>query len=319
MLSNDVAVSILLPIYREPLSWVQASVNSMLHQTFEDYELLSLVDNPEHKEVIEWLEYIAQNDERLVIVKNPKNLGLPLNLNQGITLAKGKYIARMDADDIAFPTRLEKQYRFMEANSNIDLCGCQVRKIDENNNVIGASKSATSAKAIQQIINYNNPLTHITWFGKKEVFLESGCYHPIPNAEDYDLLARIIKKGYKVVNLPEALIYMRVHLQGQTGGKSLEQKICFKYIQKKIADFQKNHTIWTYDDALLQGMLKKGRKYLNKQNKAQAYLLKSFQANAKKNNVKRIYFLWRSYWISPIQRAYYHDLLKSRMLTLWYD
>ncbi len=317
MSDTEILVSVLLPIYKEPLIWIKASVNSILNQTFRFFELLLLLDNPEHEEAIEYLSLLSKQDNRIILIINQQNQGLPLNLNQGIALSKGKYIARMDADDIAFSYRLEEQFNFMEKNTDIDLCGSQVIKIDENNRKIGYSKSPTKAKAIAYCIQYINPLTHITWFIKRETLLKLGGYYNMPNAEDYELLTRIIAHHHKVVNLDKPLIYMRVHTKGQTGAKSLEQKICFKYIHKKLRECR-NSQVWNYDETMLRQMISNGLLYSQQQNRAQHYLVNALQASGKHKILEKYYFLFLSYWVSPIQRAYYHDLLKARIIAMWY-
>ncbi|HGF9542707.1 TPA: glycosyltransferase family 2 protein, partial [Acinetobacter baumannii] len=126
-------VSVVLPAYNAEL-YLKEAIDSVLSQTFTDFELIILNDGSidRTEEII-----LSYNDSRIVYVKNEKNLGLIGTLNKGINLAKGKYIARMDADDICLPERFKKQVDFLEKNNEIDLIGTNAIKINNNGDRIG--------------------------------------------------------------------------------------------------------------------------------------------------------------------------------------
>lgn len=103
-------VSVVMAIYNEPVEWMRQAIDSILYQSFKDFEFIIINDNPirvENKEILD--EYSAK-DSRVIVVLNEENIGLTKSLNKGLAIASGEYIARMDADDIAMPERLRMQY-----------------------------------------------------------------------------------------------------------------------------------------------------------------------------------------------------------------
>ena len=116
---NAPAVSVVMPVYNGE-KYLRESIDSILNQTYTDYEFIIVNDgsNDKTEEII-----LSYNDNRIRYIKNEKNLQIVKSLNRGIELAKGRYIARMDADDISLPRRFEKQITFMENNLEIGVCG----------------------------------------------------------------------------------------------------------------------------------------------------------------------------------------------------
>jgi glycosyltransferase involved in cell wall biosynthesis len=125
MMKNEKAyyVSVIMSIYNEPADWLCKSIDSILDQTFSYFEFIIINDKPGREESLLLLEAYRKKDSRVVVIANEENIGLTKSLNKGIKTAKGKYIARMDADDIALPDRFEKQIAVMEQNPNIIVCG----------------------------------------------------------------------------------------------------------------------------------------------------------------------------------------------------
>ena len=310
----NIPISVLLPVYKEPQSWIAQAIESILQQTFKKFELLLLVDHPRDKKLITFLQ-TYQTDTRVKLIINKQNLGLPKNLNKGIDLSRGKYIARMDADDIALPQRLEKQYAFMEKYLTIDLCGSQVMKIDVEGKTLQPSAHYSDPELLGKMVRYTNIITHPTWFIRKEVFTKVGKYRNFVNAEDYDLVYRIINAKKQVTNLPETLMYWRIHLEGQTGGQSLIQKVCLKHIQQLNKERLKNGKD-NFDEKKLQDLIQTLQlKYGPQQQKAQLLLLLYFQNRTEGKYLPAIICLIRSFLASPIQRNYYLDLLKAKIVT----
>ena len=133
---KEIDVSVILSAYNEEERWFREAVESIINQSYENFEFILILDNPNNTLLEEIINEYCNKDNRIVYIKNEKNLGLVKSLNKGLEYAKGKYIARMDADDIANVDRLKKQYEFMEANKDIDLIGTSVDFIDENNCII---------------------------------------------------------------------------------------------------------------------------------------------------------------------------------------
>ena len=116
---NEVVVSVILPVFNGE-KFLTESINSILNQSFKKFELIVINDGSTDNSY----EYIKKfKDTRLSVINNDKNIGLSNSLNKGILVAKGKYIARMDQDDISLPDRLKKQVAFMDDNPGIGVCG----------------------------------------------------------------------------------------------------------------------------------------------------------------------------------------------------
>ena len=111
-------LSIIMPVYNEKVEWIKESIESIIYQTFTEFEFIIILDNPENKEAEKLLENYSKKDKRIRILKNKKNIGLVKTLNIGLDVANGEFIARMDADDIALPERFEKQMNFLIRNKN---------------------------------------------------------------------------------------------------------------------------------------------------------------------------------------------------------
>ena len=127
-------ISVIMSVYNGE-QYVEEAINSVISQTFGDFELIVINDCSTDK-TEEIIFACAKKDGRVKPVNNEVNLKLPTSLNKAVSLSRGKYIARMDADDICLPDRLEKQYKFMEENENIAISSCRFFTL--KNNVISS-------------------------------------------------------------------------------------------------------------------------------------------------------------------------------------
>ena len=191
-------VSVLMPVYKTA-PYLSEAMDSMLHQTFKDYELIVLDDcSPDNAEEI----LDAYDDSRIVRYKGENNVGLSNVLNVGIEMARGKYIARMDSDDISLPNRLQIQVDYLEAHSEIDLVsvGMQLFGVKESVWIRERNPEKVKIEAL-----FHSPVLHASSMWRKDSFERHGLrfrQEMVP-AEDYDLWTRAMLKGLKLVNLPE--------------------------------------------------------------------------------------------------------------------
>ena len=124
-----IPISVVMSTYNTETEMLQQAVESILSQTFREFEFL-IIDDGSTNDSVDYLNSLQ--DERIRMIRNPVNIGITKSLNIGLKEAKGKYIARMDADDISLPTRFEKQYAYMEAHPDVILCGARVTFFDED-------------------------------------------------------------------------------------------------------------------------------------------------------------------------------------------
>lgn len=199
-------VSILMPVHNTA-PYLREAMDSMLSQTFADFELIVLNDcSPDNAEEI----LDTYDDPRIVRYRGEKNVGLSNVLNVGIEMARGKYIARMDSDDISLPNRLQVQVDFLEAHPEIDLVSVGMQ-------LFGASESVWKRERDLEKVKieamFHSPILHASSVWRKDSFERNGLrfrQEMVP-AEDYELWTRALVKGLKLVNLPEVLYKYRIH------------------------------------------------------------------------------------------------------------
>ena len=179
-------VSVVLPVYNAGLTLPQALASIQL-QTFRDWELIVIDDGSTN----DCMAGFSASDDRIRVVQDGRNLGLAARLNQGIDLARGKYLARMDQDDVAYPSRLERQIEFLDRNPNVDLAGTKAIVFRDEGHPVGLFPfRATHAEICARPWN-GFYLPHPTWMGRIEWFRRHRYTIPeVVRAEDQDLLLR---------------------------------------------------------------------------------------------------------------------------------
>ena len=190
-----------MPAYNAE-KYIAESIESILSQTFTDFEFIIINDasTDSTKEIIESFQ-----DSRIILINNEQNLGVAKSLNIGIATAKGKYIARMDADDISLPERFQTQFNFMEKNPDIDICGSWTETFGDNQCII---KVPEKHNDIKDELFFSCSMLHPTVIFKKNLNLQ--YFSDFPRAEDYDLWCRKIN-DWNFANIPEVLLLYRIH------------------------------------------------------------------------------------------------------------
>lgn len=208
---------------------MKAMIDSIINQTYRDWELI-LVDDASDDGTWEIIEEIK--DKRIVKVRNLTNIGLTKNLNTALRLARGKYIIRMDADDIAIANRIERQVEFMEANSDVVLSGCWMQCFGESHNII---KTYLSDKDIRIDLIFNSPIMHPTFIIRGEVVEKHKVKYceSLKYAQDYEFVYQMAKFG-KLSNIPEILVKYRTHGDQVSSAHLVQQRICADTTRKKI-------------------------------------------------------------------------------------
>jgi len=199
-------ISVIMSVYNG-MPYLKEAVKSILNQTYKNFEFIIVEDGSTDGS---WKYLKSLKDRRIKLIKNSKNLGLAASLNKALGLAQGDYVARMDADDLSLPKRLEEQVKFFKNHPSIDICGTWADIIDQNGNVIGEKKYPTNSNDIRKALSFYNPIIHPSLMIRKMVFDELKGYDAnFDYAEDYDLLMRARKK-FSMANLPKKLIKWRI-------------------------------------------------------------------------------------------------------------
>lgn len=255
---NDL-ISIIMSVYNEKIEYIKSSIESIINQTYTNLELIIVCDNPKNTDIKNLIFNYANKDERIRIIVNNENIGLCLSLNKAILISKGKYIARMDADDISMLDRLECQKKYLLEN-NLDIIGSGLICIDEKGKEINIlNKYPLDNKTFMKKILYNNCMAHPTWFGKREVFINNNGYRNIDYAEDYDFILRGLKFGYKMGNINKVLLQYRIRENSISKSNGLNQYITFC----KLLSFYKNDQLDNLDK--IKNSIKEANKRLDKQ------------------------------------------------------
>ena len=237
-------VSVIMSTYKEEEIFLRQAIESILDQTYKDFEYIIILDNPDNDLHIKIIEEYTNIDKRIKFYINKKNIGLTASLNKGLELAKGIYICRMDADDISISNRIENQKKYLEENK-YDLIGGISQMIDENGeSIYSIKKVPTDINKIKKALRYNQIISHPTWFGKKEVFDKLNGYRNMPLCEDYDFTLRAVLNGYKISNINETILKYRMTSSSISRSNLYEQYlfarfITKKYSEKEIADIDK--------------------------------------------------------------------------------
>lgn len=199
-------VSILMSTFNENIRELEQSVSSILNQTYKNIEFVIINDNPVNTELESFLKSII--DRRVIVLRNEKNIGLANSLNKAISYANGKYIARMDADDISISNRIEMQVTYLNENK-LDLVGSWINYMDEAGKKVSIAKFPIRQRYIEFFLKWGTCMPHPTWLGKKTVF-EKLKYRDIPLCEDYDFICRCINEKYRLGNVNQVLLNYRV-------------------------------------------------------------------------------------------------------------
>ena len=199
-------ISVIMPVYNCE-SFIKESVDSILGQSFTNYEFI-IIDDASTDRTVEIIQ--EYDDSRIQLIIKPANTGYTDSLNMAIKLAKGRYIARMDGDDVSLAHRLAVQYEYLEKNPSTMIVGSHYKVLGTDYVV----KLPVSSHAVEMVALMHVPVAHPTVMMRKELFTTHKLYYDknFEPAEDYDLWCRVLKFG-KIENVDEVLLYYRHHEQ----------------------------------------------------------------------------------------------------------
>ncbi len=214
-------------------TFIEEAITSVLDQTFKDFEFLILNDgSTDHTQDI--IDRFVKTDKRIRAIKNDKNKGLSFSRNTIMRMARGKYIATTDADDISISTRFETQYNYLENNSSIDILGSAVKLINDKGEAFESWLYPETDKEIKEGLNNSCIVANPSSLFRKEVFERTGGYNEaLTICEDWDFFVRAAK-DFSFANTKEAMILYRVHNNNISKNK-LEHTIIYStYLNHKL-------------------------------------------------------------------------------------
>jgi glycosyltransferase involved in cell wall biosynthesis len=222
MNKSNPLISVITPVYNRA-KYLPECINSILSQSYENFEFI-IIDDKSTDGTNEIIKNYASKDSRIIVLKNDKNIGATISFNRGLGISKGKYIARMDSDDISLPKRFEKQISIFQFWSNLDVLGTGAILIDQNGNTIGKKQFASNYEEIKKTLNFGVPVFDPSVMIKSNLLKESGGFDErLAPADDYHLWLTLFKKKKTISNINEYLIKYRIHDSNLSKLSSKEQ------------------------------------------------------------------------------------------------
>ncbi|MDQ3100470.1 MAG: glycosyltransferase family 2 protein [Bacteroidota bacterium] len=249
-------VSVVMAAYNAE-RYIDEAVESVLKQTYTDFELL-VVDDHSTDGMAAKLAIYAERDSRVRILRNQKNKGQLGSLNRGILEARGEFVAIMDADDICLNTRIQAQVEYLEAHPEIGVVGCLTDAFVDDPAITRPSGARADASWLDGVI----VMAHPTMMVRRELYAEHGLYDQHPRFEtvgDHELQSRFASRGVKMAVIDEILLHYRVHPENMTKSRRREQVGAVLYLNLRILftyrrllsrrgwrSFLRHFAIWSY-------------------------------------------------------------------------
>jgi len=227
-------LSIIMPVFNRE-EYVEEAITSLLSQTYSDFELI-IIDDASTDNSLQIISSFS--DPRVRIFKNAQNHGIVFSRNKGLQMARGKYIAPFDSDDISMPDKFRKQIDFLEANPDFGMVGCWVKLIDDKSELLKKKWILKSKpESIPAKLMFRNFFAQPAVVMCREAIPKGGYVEGYNIGEDYRMWVDIVK-NHKAYNLPEYLVKCRVHDENITKGDSLESRqyeyLIYRYIFSQL-------------------------------------------------------------------------------------
>lgn len=270
----DKLISVIMPCYNEKKEFFEQAVDSILNQTYKNFELLIILDNPKNEILKNAGVNYEKLDKRVRFYINKNNLGLAKTLNYGITLSKGEIIGRLDSDDISTKNRFEEQLKYIE---EYDIVSSNFAFINSKGNVIRHRIFPSEFKDVKtHLLKKADCMYHTTWLLKKEVYYKLNFYRDIGPFEDYDFLLRALNSGFKLYNHRKELNYVRINPIGISLNNKFLQHLGSEYLREninKINDITKDEIINYINSEV-------GQKHLSEYKKFTKFTSKIYSSNS---------------------------------------
>lgn len=257
------AITVLIPVFNRE-QFVDEAIRSVIEQDFDDFELL-LVDDGSTDRTPAVLEMWQKRDPRVVVVTAPTNQGIPDALNLGLAHARGKYVARLDSDDLMTPGRLTAQAAVLDARPEVTLVSSAYDIVDLEGHRLATSTCGEPPEVVAFLLNFFNVVGGGMMFRRADVLAEGGYSSTYPSTEDYDLWVRLLRRG-RIEALPLVGLTKRTH-----PNQSLKRYGAFKrahwigimrsalepYLRRPVRDDEIAAliTVWRHDDRAGMGRI----------------------------------------------------------------
>ena len=226
-------ISVIMSNYNTPEEYLREAIESILNQTYKNFEFI-IIDDCSTDNSLEIIK--SYNDERIVLIENEENIGLTKSINKGLAVAKGEYIARMDADDVSLPQRFEKQINYMNDHTELIVCGSSMELIGSwegkflNKIVYRTLPEREVFRIFLLFGNHTNIPNNVAMFRHEKLLSNNVKYNEnYIYAQDYRMWVECSKYG-ECYNLEDVLVLYRIHDGAVSSAKKQAQKECAKNI-----------------------------------------------------------------------------------------
>ena len=231
-MTNPPKITVMMSV-RNGERYLEAAIESILAQSFTDFEFF-ITDDGSSDDTSSILTKYAECHPQIRIFHNESFMGLPSCLNMMAGNSRAKYLARMDADDIAHENRFERQVAFMDCEPDIDVCFANVNFMNEEGRIICARRVPSSSKYILKLLPYVNYFAHPTAMLRNSSFREIGGYNELFFiGQDWELWQRMVAQGMRIDIIQEVLLDYRLHKQGNSSklsGSALKSEAFFEAV-----------------------------------------------------------------------------------------
>ena len=231
-------INVLMSVYNETPTQLHAAIDSILAQTEADFTMNIVLDQPAADDLHAILDDYAASDPRVQVQVNAQNSGLPFSLNRSVAAGDAPFLARMDADDIAVPTRFARQLAIMDERQ-LDVLSSSADFIDEEGQPAGQHDYIPEdPDALKRLLPLGSPLVHPSIMMRRAVLEAAGGYRMLPTAEDYDLWLRLLQAGARIGATNEKLMHYRLRGNSMTAGDRYKVFLVSEYLQHTYASGQ---------------------------------------------------------------------------------
>ena len=302
-MEKEPLVSVIMCVYNEEEYMIKEAVQAILDQTYHNWELIIVYDNPNDVELKQFIKSIAASNSKIRAFYNEQNLGTAVTRRLGVYNALGEYAAIADADDISMPTRLAEEMEYL-INNKYDMVCSAYHVIDETGKYIRQGNNVISEKQLVSYMPYINEVCHSTVIFRRSVFISLGGYRNLPRGTDYDLWTRMLSAGYSIGYLSNDLAAYRKRQNSLTYKGDHLIALVNAYIRNSYKSYIKTGKS---SDVTFQMLLKK---YHAEQPGVQQAYVKS----AEMREAAKKFFLQRKYVKGSCQ--YIKAVLGSRIYRL---
>lgn len=240
-------ISVIMCAYNEKPNELKEAILSILNQTYPFFELLIVLDNPDNQILQRIANFYSNKDTRVRVLCNKKNIGFAHSSNRGWRAARGDFIAKLDADDIAYPQRLETELTFL-IKHQLDFIAASRQNISEKGENLGYFINNLNPHQLKQLLPYDNLISHSTVLMKKSVLQALGGYVNLPSCEDYDLWLRMLHGGYRMAVIPDVLVDYRVRNNSITRSDYYRQYLSERFVRKMYRICKNTNQTWSLTD-----------------------------------------------------------------------